>query len=281
MSPTDTVEPLADVQANPDRRRVPIAKVGVRNIRFPIAVRDRRRAAQHTVGRIDMSVDLPEEFKGTHMSRFMEILNRHEGEISVEALPTILATMRRRLGARTAYLSVRFPYFMEKRAPVTGSRGVASYDCAFDASSGTADDFKLTVEVPVATLCPCSREISERGAHNQRGTVTVEVRFRGDLWIEEIVELTDASASCGLYPVLKREDEKWVTERAYDNPRFVEDLVREVTLRLRAIDRVTWFRVQVVNFESIHEHDAYALVEESPGRPAAPDPETESPPRPA
>ena len=255
-------DPLVDVQANPDGRQVPIARVGVKNIRFPIAVRDRRKAAQHTVGVIEMSVDLPHHFKGTHMSRFMEILNSHDGEVSVEAIPGILRTMRRRLDAETAHLRVSFPYFMEKRAPVTGAAGLVSYDCAFDASSGSEDDFVLTVKVPVATLCPCSREISARGAHNQRGLVSLQARFTGELWIEELVELVEESASCGLYPVLKRADEKWVTERAYDNPRFVEDLVREITVRLRAVAQVTWFHVHVVNFESIHEHDAYAQVEE-------------------
>ena len=259
--------PLADVQAHPDTRKVPISRVGVQNIRFPISVRDRRKTAQHTVANIDMSVDLPHQFKGTHMSRFMEILNSYDGEISVEALPAILRTMRERLNAETAHLSISFPYFVPKEAPVTGAAGLLSYDCAFDASSGAEDDFILTVKVPVTTLCPCSREISARGAHNQRSIVTVEVRFTGELWIEDIVALVDGSASCELYPVLKRADEKWVTEHAYDNPRFVEDLVREVTLRLREMRQVTWFTVHVVNFESIHEHDAYAQVEEPPGPP--------------
>ena len=254
--------PLADVQAHPDTRRVPISRVGVQNIRFPIAVKDRQKSAQHTVGTIDMSVDLPHHFKGTHMSRFMEILNSHDEVISGDALPEILRTMRERLNARTAHLRISFPYFMEKAAPVTGSAGLLSYDCAFDASSGPTDDFILTVKVPVTTLCPCSREISARGAHNQRSMVTVETRFERELWIEDIVALVDESASCELYPVLKRADEKWVTEHAYDNPRFVEDLVREITLRLRALEQVTWFSVHVVNFESIHEHDAYAQVEE-------------------
>ena len=259
--------PLADVQAHPDTRRVPISRVGVQNIRFPISVRDRRKTAQHTVANIDMSVDLPHQFKGTHMSRFMEILNSYDGEISVEALPAILRTMRERLNAETAHLSISFPYFVPKEAPVTGAAGLLSYDCAFDASSGAEDDFILTVKIPVTTLCPCSREISARGAHNQRSIVTVEVRFTGELWIEDIVALVDGSASCELYPVLKRADEKWVTEHAYDNPRFVEDLVREVTLRLREMRQVTWFSVHVVNFESIHEHDAYAQVEEPSGPP--------------
>ncbi|MGI9628726.1 MAG: GTP cyclohydrolase FolE2 [Longimicrobiales bacterium] len=253
---------MADVQAGEDIRRVPIDKVGVKNIRFPIQVRDRQKSAQHTVGNIDMSVDLPHHFKGTHMSRFMEILNAHANEISVEALPSVLSTMRDRLDAETAHFRVAFPYFMEKAAPVTGATGLLSYDCAFEASSGALDDFVLTVEVPVTTLCPCSKEISARGAHNQRGMVSVQARFDGELWIEDLVQLIDESASCSLYPILKRADEKWVTERAYDNPRFVEDLVREVTLRLRDMEKITWFNVHVVNFESIHEHDAYAVVEE-------------------
>lgn len=261
MSTTEQA-PLADVQATTDGRKVPINKVGVQNIRFPIQVRDRRKQAQHTVGCIDMSVDLPHHFKGTHMSRFMEILNAHAGEISVEAVPSVLETMRMRLNAETAHFYVSFPYFMEKAAPVTGATGLLSYDCSFDASSGAVDDFVLTVKVPVTTLCPCSKEISARGAHNQRGMVTVQARFKGDLWIEDLVALIDQSASCSLYPILKRADEKWVTERAYDNPRFVEDLVREVTVRLREMDQITWFKVHVVNFESIHEHDAYAVVEE-------------------
>lgn len=258
---------LIDVQAHPDGRQVPIAKVGVKNIRFPIAVRDRGGPAQHTVASIDMSVDLPHHFKGTHMSRFLEILNAYDGEISVEALPAVLRQMRARLGARTAYLRVSFPYFMAKKAPVTGAEGRLSYDCAFDAASGDIDDFVLTVKTPVTTLCPCSREISARGAHNQRSIVTVQARFSGDLWIEDVVSLVEASASCGLYPILKRTDEKWVTERAYDNPRFVEDLVREATVRLRALPQVSWFRVHVVNFESIHEHDAYAEVQEEQADP--------------
>ncbi len=264
MTRTVEIRPLADVQAHPDTRKVPISRVGVKNIRFPITVRDRRKTAQQTVATVDMSVDLPHQFKGTHMSRFMEILNAYDGEISVESLPAILRTMRRRLNAETAHLRIAFPYFMAKSAPVTGASGMLSYDCAFDASSGNPDDFILTVKVPVTTLCPCSREISARGAHNQRSLVTVQARFHGELWIEDLVALVDESASCELYPVLKRSDEKWVTERAYDNPRFVEDLVREVTVRLREMGRISWFSVHVVNFESIHEHDAYAEVEEPP-----------------
>lgn len=259
---TTTEKDLADVQSSQDQRNVPINKVGVKNIRFPIKVRDLQKTAQHTVGTINMSVDLPHHFKGTHMSRFMEILNADADQISVEALPGLLDRMRERLDAQTAHFFVSFPYFVTKQAPVTGAEGIMSFDCSFDASKGEIDDFVLTVDVPVTTLCPCSREISARGAHNQRGVVTVKARFNDELWIEDLIRLVEDSASCALYPILKREDEKWVTERAYDNPRFVEDLVREVTIRLRADERITWFYVEVVNHESIHEHDAYAVVEE-------------------
>jgi len=209
-----------------------------------------------------MFVDLPDHFKGTHMSRFLEVLNDHNGAISVDRVPQILDTMREKLAAETAHFAVTFSYFMEKRAPVSGASGMMEYECGFEASRGAENDFVLSVSVPVTTLCPCSKEISLRGAHNQRGVVHLQVRFLGELWIEEMVELVEESASCDLYPVLKREDEKFVTEKAYDNPRFVEDLVREVALRLRKDPRLRWFKVQVENFESIHAHNAYACIEE-------------------
>jgi GTP cyclohydrolase I len=251
-------ESLLDVQAGPDARNVKLDKVGVKGIRYPILVRDRSKKAQHTVGTINMFVDLPHQFKGTHMSRFLEVLNDHQGEISVDRVPELLEAMRTRLHAETAHFLVTFPYFMEKAAPVTGARGVMEYPCGFEAVAGAVEDFILTVNVPVTTLCPCSKEISTRGAHNQRGKVTVRVRFEGVLWIEEMVEIVETAASCDLYPVLKREDEKFVTEKAFDNPRFVEDLVREVALVLRRDGRIKWFEVEVENFESIHAHNAYA-----------------------
>jgi len=254
---------LADVQASSDERNVRIDKVGVKEIRYPITVKDRSKEAQKTIGTVDMFVDLPQQFKGTHMSRFLEVLNEHNRGISVERVPEILKRMRDRLEAETAHFAVTFPYFMEKRAPVTASTGMMAYNCGFEASSGKEEDFVLSVEVPVATLCPCSKEISDRGAHNQRGSVDVKVRFDGELWIEELVEVVEEAASCDLYPVLKREDEKFVTEKAFDNPRFVEDIVREVALRLRKDKRIKWFHVEVENFESIHSHNAYALVEET------------------
>jgi GTP cyclohydrolase I len=196
------------------------------------------------------------------MSRFLEVLNEHRGSIGVDRVPEILEAMRERLEAETAHFGVNFSYFMRKEAPITGAPGMMAYECGFEASSGVVNDFMLSVSVPITTLCPCSKEISTRGAHNQRGNVEVKVRFDGELWIEELVEVVEESASCDLYPILKREDEKFVTEKAFDNPRFVEDIVREVALRLRKDPRITWFEVQVENFESIHAHNAYAFLQE-------------------
>ena len=261
-SPTsDDSQTLADIQNTEDRRNIAIDKVGVKEIRYPIVVADRSNGPQHTVGMVNMYVDLPHHFKGTHMSRFLEVLNQYHGAISVEKIPDILDTMRKRLDAETAHFSVGFTYFMKKSAPVTGATGLMGFECTFEAARGQENDFVLGVVVPVTTLCPCSKEISEVGAHNQRGNVHIRVRFDDLVWIEDIVEMAEASASCALFPILKRPDEKWVTETAYENPRFVEDLVREVTLRLQDDERIRWFEVHVENFESIHAHNAYAYVE--------------------
>lgn len=253
---------LADVQSERDERNVRIDKVGVKDIRYPILVKDRTGGPQSTIGNVNMYVDLPHHFKGTHMSRFLELLNQYEGAMSVEKLPELLEEMLERLNAETAHFEVGFTYFMKKRAPVTGAEALMPYEVTFDAAAGAKKDFVLSVVVPVTTLCPCSKEISARGAHNQRGMVSVSVRFTKLVWIEEIVEIVEAAASCDLYPILKRKDEKWVTEKAYDNPRFVEDMVREVTVLLRQNKRIKWFQVHVENHESIHAHNAYAFVEE-------------------
>lgn len=254
--------PLVDVQASSDSRQVRIDKVGVKDIRYPIVIQDRTHRPQNTIAMVNMYVDLPHEFKGTHMSRFLEVLNSASGVISVEGIPQILKEMKSRLQANNAHLSLEFPYFIEKFAPISQAAGMMSYDCGFEASSGNCEDFVLSVKVPVTTLCPCSKEISERGAHNQRGEAAVSIRFQNIVWLEEIIRLVEESASCDLYPILKRPDEKFVTEHAYDNPRFVEDLIREIALRLRSDGRITWFQVQVENFESIHAHNAYAFLEE-------------------
>lgn len=253
---------MPDLQQSRDHRKIPIRKVGVKNISYPIVVQDKHASVQHTVATIDMYVDLPHQFKGTHMSRFVEILNRYREQIALERLEDILWEMRRKLGSETAHLRVEFPYFIDKAAPVSRARSLMEYTCAFDAClAGDALDFVLEVKVPVTSLCPCSKELSRFGAHNQRSIMTVKVRYKEFLWIEDLVELIEQCGSSPLYALLKRADEKHVTEQAYENPRFVEDMVREAYLRLAALDTITWFSVEAENFESIHNHSAYAAVE--------------------
>ncbi|MCG9895601.1 MAG: GTP cyclohydrolase FolE2, partial [Fimbriimonadaceae bacterium] len=256
---TDTVS-LPDIQKTPDTRNIPIDRVGVRKVKYPIMVLDRARERQHTIGDFTLTVDLPSEFKGTHMSRFLEVLNEHEGEISVQALPNLLHGLRERLKAEKAHVTVRFPFFVTKHAPVTGKPGMMEFDCGFDAEINGSFKCALLLKIPVATLCPCSKEISKYGAHNQRGWVTVRVESGDHIWLEEVIDMIEGSASCALYPVLKRPDEKWVTERAYENPRFVEDLVREVALRFDDDSRITGYEIEVENEESIHAHNAYAVI---------------------
>ncbi len=253
---------MPDLQQSRDHRRIPISKVGVKNISYPIVVKDKQHALQHTVATVDMYVDLPHQFKGTHMSRFVEILNRHREQIALDRLEDILQEMRQKLGAETAHLRVEFPYFIDKTAPVSKARSLMEYTCAFDACMRSDQlDFVLEIKVPVTSLCPCSKELSRFGAHNQRSIMTVKVRYREFIWIEDLVELIEQCGSSPLYALLKRADEKHVTEQAYQNPRFVEDMVREAYVRLTALDNITWFSIEAENFESIHNHSAYASVE--------------------
>jgi GTP cyclohydrolase I len=256
---------MPDIQGSADPRQIPINKVGVKDISYPIVVMDKNRSLQHTVARVNLYVDLPHHFKGTHMSRFIEILDAYREEIALDKLETILSTMKERLEASRAHLEIEFPYFIEKRAPVSGAKGLMEYTCHFSATLGDELDFVLGVRVPVTSLCPCSKELSRFGAHNQRSLVTVRLRYREFIWIEDLVELVEGCASSPVYSLLKREDEKFVTEQAYENPRFVEDLVREVTQRLNERDEVTWFQVEAENFESIHNHSAYATIERQKG----------------
>ncbi|OGG02848.1 MAG: GTP cyclohydrolase [Candidatus Glassbacteria bacterium RIFCSPLOWO2_12_FULL_58_11] len=255
---------LRDLQSETDHRNLEIQKAGVKGLSYPIVVQDRANGTQHTVARIQMSVSLPHHFRGTHMSRFIEILNRHRGNIASDNLREILAEAREKLDAEVAHMELEFPYFIEKSAPVSGAKALQEYICRFSGSLGVREkdtDFILEVNVPVTTLCPCSKEISDYGAHNQRSVLTIAVKFKSFVWIEDLVEIAENSASCALFPLLKRRDEKYVTERAYDNPRFVEDVVRECALLLEQMDEVTWYRVEAENFESIHNHNAYALIE--------------------
>lgn len=253
---------LHDKQSEADHRELRIDKVGVRGVRMPIQVRDKAHELQDTVATLGMYVDLPKEFKGTHMSRFIEVLNAHGGVVHVDNISEILYAMQDRLDAATAHLEMEFPFFLVKRAPVSGMAGVMDYVARFDASAcGREIDFVLTVKVPVTTLCPCSKAISRHGAHNQRGTVTVQLRFRRPIWIEDVIAIVESAASSELFSLLKRQDEKAVTERAYENPVFVEDLVRNVVLKLNEHPDVTWYRVEAENYESIHNHNAYASIE--------------------
>jgi GTP cyclohydrolase IB len=254
--------PLHDKQSERDHRELRIDKVGVRGLRFPIQVRDKAHAVQNTVATIGMFVDLPKEFKGTHMSRFIEVLNAHGNIIHVENITDILYAMQEKFHAATSHLEIEFPYFMVKQAPVTGKEGVMDYLARFDAAACQKDImFLLTVKANVTTLCPCSKAIAAYGAHNQRGEVTVQLRSRKAVWIEDVIAIIEQSASSELYALLKRQDEKAVTERAYDNPVFVEDLVRNVALKLNAHPDVTWYKVEAENQESIHNHNAYACIE--------------------
>jgi GTP cyclohydrolase IB len=253
---------LHDQQSERDYRELPIDKVGVRGLRFPIQIRDKAHALQNTIATIGMYVDLPHHFKGTHMSRFIEVLNAHGNIVHVENITDILMAMQEKLKAETAHLELEFPFFLSKRAPVSGMESVMDYTARFDAAaSGKEIDFVLTVIVPVTTLCPCSKAISKYGAHNQRGNVTVQLRSRRAIWIEDVIALVESSASSELFSLLKRQDEKAVTERAYENPVFVEDLVRNVALKLNRHPDVTWYKIEAENYESIHNHNAYASIE--------------------
>ena len=260
----DSAAHLHDAQSSRDHRELWIDKVGVRGLRFPIQVRDKARRFQNTVATLGLFVDLPKEFKGTHMSRFIEVLNAHGSVVHVENIPDILRALQAKLQAATSHIEMEFPYFMVKKSPVSRREGVMDYTARFDAAAcGQEIDFMLTVRANVTTLCPCSKAIAKYGAHNQRGEVTVAVRFRKPIWIEDLIAIIESSASSELYALLKRTDEKAVTERAYENPVFVEDLVRNVALRLNAHADVCWYKVEAENFESIHNHNAYACIEKA------------------
>ncbi|HQU15565.1 MAG: GTP cyclohydrolase I FolE2 [Chromatiales bacterium 21-64-14] len=254
--------PIADVQNSVDTRRIPINKVGIKEIRHPVRVKDRSEGEQNTIATFNMYVNLPHDFKGTHMSRFVEILNHHEREISVQSFKDMLREMTTVLEAESGHIEMRFPYFVTKAAPVTKVHSLMDYDVSLIGEiHDRAVHTHIRVVVPVTSLCPCSKEISDYGAHNQRSHVTVMARTRGFIWIEELIDLVEQEASCELYGLLKRPDEKYVTERAYNNPKFVEDMVRDVAVRLNHDERIEAYIVESENFESIHNHSAYAMIE--------------------
>jgi GTP cyclohydrolase I len=254
---------MIDVQNQTDHRNISIDKVGVKDIRYPLTVMDRNNGVQHTVASVNMYVNVPREFKGTHMSRFIEILNEFHGHLDIREFSLVLEVLQEHLQAESAHMEINFPYFIRKLSPVTESAGLMEYRCRIAGSLDREKGYDLVVEVnvPITTVCPCSKEISDHGAHNQRGTVRIAVRFRRFIWIEDLINLVEKAASCDVYSVLKRPDEKYVTEYAYDNPKFVEDVVRDIACELEHDVNVTWFLVDVENFESIHNHSAYAFIE--------------------
>jgi GTP cyclohydrolase I len=266
MTPTELAhkktEVIPDVQGSADTRQIPIDKVGIKDIRHPVRVTDRSGGEQHTIANFNMYVNLPHNFKGTHMSRFVEILNLHEYEITVDSFRKMLSEMTERLEAEAGHIEMNFSYFINKAAPVSGVKSLMDYDVTLigEITNGKPK-MNIKVVVPVTSLCPCSKKISEYGAHNQRSHVTVNAATNGFIWIEDLIDLVEKEASCELYGLLKRPDEKFVTERAYDNPKFVEDMVRDVASRLNEDNRITSYVVESENFESIHNHSAYALIE--------------------
>jgi GTP cyclohydrolase IB len=253
---------MIDVQSRRDHRKINIRKVGVKGIKYPVIVLDRVNEIQHVNATINMYVNLPHHFKGTHMSRFIEILNEYRGQINIGNFEKILRKMREKLNAKSARMEIEFPYFIEKSAPVSGAKSLMDYVCWFSGENdGEQTDFLVGVSVPVTTVCPCSKEMSCVGAHNQRSIVRVQLRFRKFFWIEDIIGIVESSASGEVYSLLKRVDEKHVTEKAYENPMFVEDVVRNVAVRLNKDSNFTWYSVEAENIESIHNHSAYAYVE--------------------
>ena len=255
---------MIDIQNQQDHRNIDIKKVGVKGIKYPIVVLDRNRGTQPVNATINIYVNLPHHFKGTHMSRFVEILNEFRGQINIKTYHTILDKVRDKLHAKSAHMEIEFPYFIEKTAPVSEAKSLMEYRCSFcGQSDGNMKDFLVGVVVPVTTVCPCSKEISNMGAHNQRSMVTVKVRFKKFFWIEDLIRVVETSASGEVYSLLKRVDEKYVTEKAYENPMFVEDVVRNVAEQLNRDENYNWYSIEAENFESIHNHSAYAFVEKN------------------
>ena len=266
MNQRDAKLPIPDVQSTPDTRRLAIDRVGIKSIRHPARIQERDGGVQHTIAIFNMYVGLPHHFKGTHMSRFVEILNAHEREISPDTFRTMLREMVKKLEAGSGHIEMSFPYFVAKKAPVSGVSSLMDYEVTFLGEIvGGREAFTLKVLVPVTSLCPCSKKISERGAHNQRSHVTIAARINKFVWIEELIDLAENEASCELYGLLKRPDEKFVTENAYDNPKFVEDMVRDIAAKLNADPRIEGYVVESENFESIHNHSAYAMIAKAMG----------------
>lgn len=253
---------MVDIQNLQDHRKIDIQKVGVKGIKYPVTVLDKANGTQHVNATVNMYVNLPHRFKGTHMSRFVEVLNEYRGQININTFRTILQSIKEKLNAESSHIEIRFPYFVEKTAPVSKAKSLMEYECSFYGESTNGQiDFLVGIAVPVTTACPCSKEISDMGAHNQRSIVRVTLRFKKFFWIEDVIRLVEESASSEIFSLLKRADEKYVTEAAYQNPMFVEDVVRTVAEKLNVSSNFTWYSVEAENMESIHNHNAYAYIE--------------------
>lgn len=254
-------EIIPDVQGSVDTRRLAIDRVGIKDIKHPVVIRDRNDHMQHTVARFNMYVHLPQQFKGTHMSRFVHILNNHEDAITIESFKYMLEEMTGLLEAETGHIEMSFPFFIKKSAPISGVKSLMDYEVSFIGEINKGEILiDIKVIVPVTSLCPCSKKISEYGAHNQRSHVTATIRTKAFIWVEEIIDIIEKTASCELYGLLKRPDEKYVTEKAYENPKFVEDMVRDVAAKFNQDKRILAYTVESENFESIHNHSAYAQI---------------------
>jgi GTP cyclohydrolase I len=270
MTPA-SIAAVVDVQGSPDARRLTIDKVGIKDIRHPVVIRNRNGEPQHTVGTFSLYVNLPHDRRGTHMSRFVEILNTHEEALTIASVGKMLTKIGMTLESEAAYLEIRFPFFVAKRAPISGVSSLLDYDVCL-AGEKRGDDIGVTVKivVPITSLCPCSKQISDYGAHNQRSHVTLAARIEDELWVEDLIDIVEEEASCQIYGLVKRPDEKFITERAYDNPKFVEDLVRDIAARLNMERRVSAYTIEAENFESIHNHSAYAFIHRDKTDTAAP-----------
>ncbi|MBF0408931.1 MAG: GTP cyclohydrolase I FolE2 [Candidatus Riflebacteria bacterium] len=251
---------MDDIQCEKDERNISIDRVGIKGLTYPVTVLDRVNGTQHSVGKIEMYVDLPRHYRATHMSRFVEVFHEYRDEITFPHIKGILKAIKRKLSAERAEMKVYFPYFVEKSAPISRAKSMMKYDCTFQGTLDSVFDFVITVNVPVTALCPCSKAISKYSAHNQRSMVSLSVRFDKFVWIEDLITLCEESASADLYSLIKRPDEKFLTEKAYENPRFAEDLAREVASRAEARPEIVWYAVEIENIESIHAHNAYAFL---------------------
>lgn len=261
MNEAVTPQSIPDVQNSKDNRNIAINKVGIKDIRHPISISDRSGNLQNTVAMFNMYVYLPEHYKGTHMSRFIKIINDQNKAINIQSFSQMLEEMVVMLEAKSGDVEIRFPFFVNKTAPISGVQSMLDYDVTFIGKIENGKvDIRIKVVIPVTSLCPCSKSISEYGAHNQRSHVTVNAKINGELWIQDIIDAVEEQASCELFSLLKRPDEKYVTERAYDNPKFVEDMVRDIAGKLNTIDNIRAYELESENFESIHNHSAYALI---------------------